>query len=206
MLGLRSAQGDSDNNGTGDQIMYGAAFWVSQQRKELEREQAQATIRQRVVEVWEMLRRELHAGIFECIVLKEGASIKIEPDIWATDGAQPLFRECVSDGSEIFVSDKIVSLSRSGSKASASEASRLDSEGAGSTGEDSAPPEFVPTPKIGRKRSMDKVVEWFYENYPGGDRRDDKWREVSRKASKHFSREIDFDALRNAVSNRKKRK
>ena len=61
-------------------------------------------------------------------------------------------------------------------------------------------------PKRGRKRSMDKVVAWFYENYPGGDRRDDKWRDVARKASKDFKRTIDFDSMRNAVSNRKKRK
>ena len=153
-----------------------------------------------------MLRRELHSGTFECIVLKEGASIKIEPAIWAEDVAETLFRKCVFDGSEIFVSDNVVSLSRSGSDAGESETSRLDREGASSTGGGSALSETVPTPRLGRKRSMDEVVEWFYENYPGGDRRDDKWRDVSRNASKHFSRKIDFDALRNAVSNRKKRK
>jgi hypothetical protein len=61
-------------------------------------------------------------------------------------------------------------------------------------------------PPKGAPPTMDKPVAWFYENYPGGDRHREPWRVVARKASKHFNRKIDFDSLRNAVSNRKKRK
>ena len=133
-----------------------------------EREATRRQRRERAEQVWKLLRPELHAGTFECIVLKEGASTKIEPAIWATDGAKPLFIDCVSDGSEIFVSDNVVSLSRSGSDAGASETSRLDREGADSTGGASAPPELVPTPKRGRPGTGDRAATVYERRFPDG--------------------------------------
>ena len=70
-----------------------------------EREQAQATIRQRVVKVWEMLRPELHAGSITCIILKEGKTVAINPALWATNDAEVLFRECEYDKREILVGE-----------------------------------------------------------------------------------------------------
>ena len=129
------------------------------------REEDRAIIRQRTIEVWALLRPELHAGSIACITLKKGKTVAVDPAIWATNDAEALFRECTYDGSEIFVSDKAVSLSRSGSEAGESETSRLNREVADSTGGASAPPEFVPTPSLRSapgRRNMGVVAAKVY--------------------------------------------
>lgn len=152
-------------------------------------EEARVIIRQRAIEVWALLRPELHAGGIACITLKEGKTVAVNSALWATNDAEELFRECTYDGSEIFVSDKAVSLSRSGAEASASEAGRLDREEATPQGNVSSS-----LPRFSRAEAeaayQKRVENWPDDETPPSRDDDVIWLKAEFGASRDFARKM----------------
>jgi hypothetical protein len=95
-----------------------------------------------------------------------------------------------------------------GDSSGASETSRLNREGADRTGGASAPPEFVPTQKLGRPEQNELVLKIFDQLAPEGKTKGVTWRILAQQVSKKLRLKearwtISGDSLRKAVSNRK---
>jgi len=143
-------------------------------------EEARVIIRQRAIEIWALLRPELHAGSIACIILKEGEMVSVSPSLWATNNAKALFRECTYDGSEIFVSDIAVSLSLSGSEAGAETKPKGDVS--------SPPPRFSPAAaEVAYKK---RVEGWPQDEPPPSRDEDAAWFKAEFGTSRTFARDM----------------
>jgi len=75
------------------------------------REEDRAIIRQRAVEVWGLLRPELHANTYPCVVLNDqGEKSPVPAGVWALPEAEILLRDCAFDEREILVGEAVLSL------------------------------------------------------------------------------------------------
>ncbi len=161
-----------------------------------EREQAQETIRQRVVKVWEMLRPELHAGSITCIILKEGKTVAVNPALWATNDAEVLFRECEYDKREILVGEAVLSLAApmGGKLGRSSEDQAGLSVRAAADAEDSDDHE-TPKKRLFSQAKVERAYQTRVKNWPADERSpsrldDASWMKKKFSVSRDKAREI----------------